>query len=77
MVWVKQLVINDLRGPIYLTDEDGDGYLENARDFYTDLPGGAMGLLADETGLFFVGGRGLETGHADLRSDGVRRGALL
>lgn len=66
-------------GPGYirtLTDEDGDGYLENARDFYTDLPGGAMGLLADASGLYFVGGRGLERlddADGDGRADGPPR----
>ncbi|MCH2375127.1 MAG: hypothetical protein MK538_13140, partial [Planctomycetes bacterium] len=37
-------------GPGYirtLIDTDGDGYLETAREFYSDLPSGAMGLLAD------------------------------
>ena len=66
-------------GPGYirtLIDTDGDGYLETAREFYSDLPSGAMGLLADEGGLYFVGGRGLERledDDGDGRADGPPR----
>ncbi len=49
-------------GPGYirvLMDRDDDGLLDHAREIYSGPARGAMGLLADGRGIYFVGGEGL------------------
>ncbi len=66
-------------GPGYirtLVDDDGDGRADRAIETLTGVSEGAQGLLADASGLYFVGGGGLqriEDRDGDGRADGPPR----